>query len=98
VSGLLMRLGWPLALMGSADRVPFCYADSRCPGHLSGLLDPRSDPVRHHLTSSLPTWLAVLLRGSGLVGLVAGEHRPDDAGRLVGHGNGDQAHGLALEQ
>jgi len=28
VSGLLMRLTWPLALMGSADRGPFCFADS----------------------------------------------------------------------
>jgi len=28
VSGLLMRLTWPLALMGSAERGPFCFADS----------------------------------------------------------------------
>ena len=59
VSGLLMRLTWPLALMGSADRVPFCFADNLCPGLFSGLPDPRSDPVRHHFTSSLPTLCAL---------------------------------------
>ena len=97
MSGLLMRLTWPLALMGSADRGPFYFADSRCPRHRSGLLDPRSDPVRHHFTSSLLTRSVSLRRGAP-VRFVSREHRPDDASGLVRHGDRDQANGLAFKK
>ena len=45
----------PLAMMGSADRVPLYITDKRCPGLSSEFLDPRSDPDCHHFASSLQT-------------------------------------------
>ena len=54
----------PLALMGSADRVPLCLTDKECPGHNSDFLDPRSDPDCHHFASSSQT---VSVFGPGLV-------------------------------
>ncbi len=50
----------PLALMGSADRVPLYITDKRCPGLSSDFLDPRSDPDCHHFASSLQTFLRIL--------------------------------------
>ncbi len=53
VSGLFDAAQLPLALMVSADQVPFCFADIGRPRHKAGLLDPRSDPVCHHFSSTL---------------------------------------------
>ena len=53
MSGLFDAAQLPLALMVSADQVPFCFADIGRPRHWAGLLDPRSDPDCHHVSSSL---------------------------------------------
>ena len=45
----------PLALMGSADRVPLYKTDNLCPGLFPDCLDPRPEPDRHHFSSSSQT-------------------------------------------
>ena len=48
MSGLFDAAQLPLALMVSADQVPFCFADIQRPRHKAGLLDPRSEYVLYH--------------------------------------------------